>query len=229
MYESSMEQKVQKMRFPLFAGLNDHQRNGLLSRMQSRVYQPGTPIVNKGDCADRFFLIEEGRVKVVIYTEDGEEVILGAIAKGEYFGEMGLLDGEPRSASVIALELTQTLSIDRSQFLAFLKDVPAATMNIFRSLCERLRFADRRIEDLATLDLAGRLVRVMEDLGDKSSERLNGCNMLSADLTHQDLAAMVGATRARVTKTLSFLTKKGVVGRKGKRLIINSKGFGRSE
>lgn len=217
---TDMEQKVQHMRFPLFAGLSEQQRTGLLSRMQHRVYQADVPIVNKGDCADRFFLIEEGRVKVVIYTEDGEEVILGTITKGEYFGEMGLLDGEPRSASVIALELTQTLSIDRSQFLTFLKDVPAATMNIFRSLCERLRFADHRIEDLATLDLSGRVVHVIGELCEKMGQRVSGGTALPQNITHQDLAAMVGATRSRVTKTLTFLRKKGIIRRQGKQLVL---------
>jgi CRP/FNR family transcriptional regulator/CRP/FNR family cyclic AMP-dependent transcriptional regulator len=218
-----MKQVTQQMRFPLFAGLSEQQRAGLLSRMQHRVYEADAPIVNRGDCSDRFFLINEGRVKVVIYTEDGEEVILGTLTKGEYFGEMGLLDGEPRSASVIALELTQTLSIDRSQFLTFLREVPAATMNIFRALCERLRFADRRIEDLATLDLSGRLIRVMEELADKMGQHIDGGLAIPQHITHQELASMVGATRARVTKTLTFLCKKGIVRRYGKHLILQTR------
>lgn len=150
-------------------------------------------------------------------------MILGVLTAGEYFGEMGLVDGQLRSASVITLEPTQTLSLDRLTFVTFLQETPAALMNILRALCERLRFADRRIEDLATLDLAGRLTHILEEVGAKEGDKIPGGIVLPQYVTHQELSAMVGATRARVTKTLTFLRKRGIVRRHMGRLVIRTK------
>lgn len=214
----------QQCRFPLFAGLTSAQWHALQARMRRDEWPADSPIINQGDVAHRFFLIEAGRVNVVLYTEEGEEVILGVLSVGEYFGEMGLLDGQPRSASIVAVEPSRTLSLDREQFLTFLREIPDAAMNIFRGLCERLRFADRRIEDLATLDLAGRLVRVLEELTSRNGERMAQGIALPRRMTHQDLAGMVGASRARVTKTLAFLRRRGVVQRDKGRLILRTRG-----
>ena len=214
---------VQGVEHPLFASLNPHERTQLFGHMRVEVFRADTPIINAGDVSDRFFLIEGGRVKVVLYTDNGDEVILGFIGPEDYFGEIGLLDGAMRSASIVAVEETVTRSLSRSEFITFLQTYPSATMQIFRALCERLRGADRRIENLATLDLAGKLLHVLEEIALHAGRRAGNGVLLPTSVTHEDLAAMVGASRARVTKTLTLLRQRHVIRSQGKQLLLIGK------
>jgi CRP/FNR family cyclic AMP-dependent transcriptional regulator len=154
-------------RVGIFADLAAEDLRDLALRMQPREYGTGAVIFGQEDRGDSLFAITSGRVKVVLYGDTGREIILSMLRGGEIFGEMSLLDNQPRSASVIALEPTKALVLERSAFVRHLDAHPATAIAILAELSRRLRQADKIIGNLALLDVYGRMARVLTDLARK--------------------------------------------------------------
>lgn len=189
----------------LFSGIPREDLKKLAQRFKAIDFGEMDPIIQQEEHGTNFYLILNGKVKVVRYTEDGKEIILDTLSTGEYFGEMALLDGLSRSASVVPLTPVKVLAIDRPSFIRFLQQSPKALEYLLKELSLRLRQADCRIEDLSTLELAARLKRILEGIGSEEGQK-SGDGYILKDLpTHQDLANMVGASRARVSETLAHL------------------------
>src|SRR5688572_8142701 len=149
---------------PLFSSFSDMQLSALVPAVQHRRFPRGAYVIRAGEETDALYIILSGRAKVLIPDNDGNEVILSVIGPSEFFGEMGLIDDLPRSASVATLETCEMLRIGRGGFLACLKDNFDAALIIMRNLVKRLREADRKIESLALIDVYGRVARVLMDL-----------------------------------------------------------------
>ena len=178
-------------KIPLFAGLPEEQLSQLARMAVNRKVTRGTTIVFVGDHTDSLFIIVSGSAKVLNRDEDGREVILAMLAAGECFGEMGLIDGSPRSADVVASEACELLVIAKSDFKLALSDNVDLCLNIMKSLVLRLREANRKIESLALMDVYGRVAKLLLDL----SEKQNGLRVILRKVTKQDMAKMVGASR----------------------------------
>ena len=148
---------------PLFSKLSEEQLHLLQPCLQQRRYPRNSLIVRVGEETDALYIVLSGRVKVQISDEQGHEVILAIMGPSEYFGEMGLLDDQPRSASVETLEACEMLRLSKSGFMTCLKDNPDLAMIIIRNLVKRLRDADRKIESLALIDVYGRVARLLLD------------------------------------------------------------------
>ena len=148
---------------PLFSSLSDEQLRVLQPCLQQRSYPRSSFILRAAEETDALYIILSGRVKVLIPDEQGREVILAVMGANEFFGEMGLLDDKPRSASVETLEACQMLRFSKSGFIACLKDNFDLAMIIIRNLVKRLREADRKIESLALIDVYGRVARLLLD------------------------------------------------------------------
>lgn len=192
---------------PLFAGLTDEQLTPLARMAVGRKYPRHRTIVHAGDTTDSIFVIVQGRVKVLSGDAEGREVILSFLGEGECFGEMGLIDGAPRSADVVAVEACELLEISRADFTQALAGNPELCLNIMKSLVMRLRQANWKIESLALMDVFGRVAKCLLEL----SEEVDGVRLIRSKVTKQDLAKMVGASREMVTRVMKDLEATGYI------------------
>ncbi len=196
---------------PLFSGLNERELKSFLSRVRTQHYRVGEVIFHKDDPGDTFHLILDGLVKIYLASEDGQEAVLIMLKPGEFFGELSLLDGAPRSASALAMQATVTCTIDRTNFLGFIKEQPEAAIPFFSVLASRLRRADGIIGDAAFLDLTARVAKTLLELADDFGRPTPDGIEIDLRLRQQDVASMVSATRESVNRTLAALEEHGIL------------------
>jgi len=199
--------------------LHDAQLQLLQPCLQQRAYSRGALIVRVGEATDALYIILSGRVKVQISDAQGHEVILAVMGPGEFFGEMGLLDDLPRSASVEALESCQMLRLPKSGFIACLKDNFDLAMVIIRNLVKRLRVADRHIESLALFDVYGRVARVLLD----QAQEIDGVWVVKQAPPKQEIARMIGASREMVSRVVRDLQKRGYIRAEKRKIFLLDK------
>jgi CRP/FNR family cyclic AMP-dependent transcriptional regulator len=203
----TIDNKAFLRRVPMFYGLSEAQIELLSVGSVRRNYPKGRTIVAEGDPSQSLYILLSGRAKVQRSDSEGKEVILAVLSAGEFFGEMSLIDDEPRSASVITLESCDFLSIRKESFLAILQQSTEICLGVMRGLVQRLRAADRKIETLALLDVYGRVARVLLD----SSELVNGERVVRNRLPRQHIAKMIGASREMVSRVMKVLETEGYV------------------
>jgi len=205
---------------PLFSDLAPAEIELLYRLVKTRICPKGMMILQEEDPGDALFMIVSGRAKVVHLSEDGREIILDVLGQGDFFGEMALLDQEPRSANVTAVEPTELLVLERTAFLNEIEREPAIAVKMLIELSRRLRRADEKIQDLVLLDVYGRVARMLLRLARLHGKPLEDGFIITKRPTHQDLADMVGASRETVSRVLADLTRRGVVRNNGRMLII---------
>ncbi|MGQ0765680.1 MAG: Crp/Fnr family transcriptional regulator [Gemmatimonadota bacterium] len=191
---------------PLFSKLDDSELNRFGEMTREKNYPKGSVIVFEDDPGDSLFIVRDGRVKVVLIGEDGREVILGVMGVGEHFGELSLIDDQPRSAHVIAMEETNLLVLRRDDFRRRVESNPAVAWSLLSELARRLRRADAKIHGLALLDVPGRIARLLLDFADEA-----GGESIEKPLTHQTIAHMIGASRETVSRTIRDFTIQGLI------------------
>jgi CRP/FNR family transcriptional regulator, cyclic AMP receptor protein len=216
-----VDQKELLSKIPLFAGLGEEVLDGFASVLKSIEYTRDSLIVGQADPGDSLFMIKSGRVKVVLYGENGREVILTIFGSGDIFGEMSLLDGEPRSASVISMETTEVLVLSRQDFVRQLEQYPAVALNVLSELSKRLRRADALIGNLSLLDVYGRVGRILIDLSKQHGQKVEMGVLINERPTQQDLASMIGASRETVSRALSELQRQNAIRMEGKKLFLS--------
>ncbi len=184
-----------------------------------------TIILEEDDTNLSFFIIVTGQVKVYLTGVDGREAILALLKEGEFFGEMSLLDGEPRSASVKAVENSKILMVRREDFLEELRKFPDVALEMLAEISRRLRKANKQISSLALMSVYGRiascLIQLMEEQGVRT-KATDGTRMtlIRNRPTQQEISEMAGTTRETVSRVLNNLQKKGYIVMQGKDLII---------
>jgi len=201
---------------PLFSLFSDAQLSQLLSCVQHRSYPRSAFIVRAGEETDALYIILSGRVKVLIPDEEGHEVILSMMGANDFFGEMGLLDDLPRSASVETLEACQMLRLTKAGFTNILKDNFELAMLIIRSLVKRLREADRKIESLALIDVYGRVARLLIEM----AQVVDGKWIVKRAPPKQEIARMIGASREMVSRVVKDLHRKGLIRAEKRRIYV---------
>ena len=199
-------------RCPLFSGLGTESRQAIAQTLRGRRFRRGEVLFHEGDPGDSLFIVASGAVKVVVPSEEGDEAILATLRRGDFLGELALLDGAPRSASAIALESTETLALPRDRFNALVASEPAIRDALLSALAAELRRLTAHVAELHFLDLTGRLAarlaRLAEDHGTRAAD---GSIRLDGPLTQSDLAAMIGATRQSVNKLLGEFVDDGLL------------------
>jgi len=205
---------------PLLANLPSDALARLAGAARRRSYRRGEVIFHQGDPGDSLHFLTEGRVKVVLDAETGEEAVIAILGPGECFGELALIDGEPRSATVETLEPVQTLSLSRADFMAVIRENPVVAERMLITLAGMVRRTDESMADLVFLDLEGRLVKKLLELADAHGRDVNGAIEIELPMTQEDLAAMIGATRASVNKLLGWYEDRGAIQRRGRRIAI---------
>ncbi len=206
---------------PIFADLEDRDLEKIARLGSRQRYKKGNIVVLEQESGAALFVIISGKVKVVRTDEDGREVILSMFGPGEFFGEMALLDGLARSASVVATVKSELLMIHRRDFLELLNEFPSVAIALLAELAMRLRKADMQIKSLSLKDAAGRVANVLLMLADDLGVFRKGKVEIEDLPLQQDIANMAGTSRETVSRMLHQFIRDGVVQLKGNSLTIN--------
>lgn len=207
-------------KFALFEELDDRELASIAAVAKPRRYAKDDVVFHADESGDVFCLIKEGQVKITMISPEGKEIILSMIGPGEFFGEMSLLDDEPRSATVIAMEPLELVTIWRADFLQILAENFSITKKLLATLSRRLRTASNRIESLATMDVYGRLARFFLDLAREHGKPLDNGYVAVTRPTHQSIANMIGTSRETVSRALNDFTRRGLLEMQGKQILV---------
>lgn len=201
---------------PLFSGLSESELEKLSKVCGRRRVERGAFVVRSAETTDSLYILLTGRAKVTNTDEEGREIILAWLGSGEFFGEMGLIDGSPRSANVVASEACELLVLSKEAFQRCLQDNFLVAQKLMQILVGRLREADRKIESLALLDVYGRVARLLLDL----SVEEDGRRIVKKKISKQDMARMIGASREMVSKVMRDLELSGYISTENDLVVI---------
>jgi CRP-like cAMP-binding protein len=207
-------------KFALFAELDDRELAAIAAVAKARRYAKEDVVFHADESGDIFCLIKEGQVKVTMISPEGKEIILSMLGPGDFFGEMALLDDEPRSATVIATEALEVVTIWRTDFLQILTENFSIAKKVLAELSKRLRNASNRIESLATMDVYGRLARFFLDLARDQGKVLDNGYVAVTRPTHQSIANMIGTSRETVSRLIHDLMKQNLLLSEGKTIYL---------
>jgi len=192
---------------PIFETLND-QRLAEIARFATlRSVPRNATILQAGDSTDNIYLVLAGSLKVQISDQDGREVILALLGPGEMFGEMGVIDEHPRSATVVSSVPCDLVAIAKDDFKRCLAENFEVSLYIIENLVKRLRKADRKIESLALMDVYGRVARLLLEM----AETEQGRKVIRRRITRQEIAKTVGASREMVSRVMRDLQLQGLI------------------
>ncbi|MEP7157980.1 MAG: Crp/Fnr family transcriptional regulator [Chloroflexota bacterium] len=208
-------------RSPLFEQASREIMESLAGRLKRRRFRRGEVIFHQGDPGDSLHIVASGAVKIVLPSAEGEEAIIATLRPGDFFGELALLDGAPRSATATALEQTDTLVLPRQVFAELLDTLPGLRDALLSGLAHELRRLTGHVEELHFLDLAGRLAMRLTRLARETEPDAHGAFRLNWPYTQSDLAAMIGGTRQSVNRLLSELVEADLISIEPDTLVIN--------
>ena len=204
----------------IFWDLNEDELGHIADKMVAKHFENGNYIFLEDSEGEQCFFVLEGSVKVTRLSKDGREVILAMLNEGDFFGEMSLLDGESRSANVIALEETKVLTLDRNDFIAVVNDYPQIAVQLLKELARRLRKSDRQIASLSLSDAEKRIALSIIRFADEQGVIQNGKVSIPKTPIQQDIANMAGTSRETVSRALGLLEKENLIERNGRELMI---------
>lgn len=196
-------------RAPLFAGLDVETADSLIEQMGRSHMERGDVLFHEGDPGDRLYVIAEGKIKLGRTSTDGRENLLAILGPGEMFGELSLFDPGPRTATATAVAETQVLALGNDQLKEFLATRPGVATTLLAALARRLRRTNESLADLVFVDVPGRVAKALLDLAARFGRPLDDGVLVSHDLTQEELAQLVGASRETVNKALADFATRG--------------------
>jgi len=206
---------------PLFSGLGQDQVQAIARAGELQNAAKGAIVIREDESQGRgLFVLLEGEAKVVLTGTDGREAVLAFLTEGDFFGEMSLLDGDPRSATVRASTDTRLLVLKRDAFFDLLRAFPEIAISMLAELSTRLRNANRKISALALSPVNARIVGALLQLAELRGTRLRGQVIIRDRPTQQEIADMANTTRETVSRVLSQLQKDGLIGVEGRDLLL---------
>jgi CRP/FNR family transcriptional regulator, cyclic AMP receptor protein len=188
---------------PFFAGLRPEALEAIAALCMSRHLKSEETLFLKGDEGDALYAVRRGRIRIATGTETGRRITLNLLGPGDVFGEVALLDGGPRTADAIAAEPTELFMVHRRDFVELLELQPKVAVRIIEFLCERIRWMSDRMEEATLLPLSARLAQRLLTLSDDYGAEL--------DISQEELAVFVGASRESVNRQLQAWRRKGLV------------------
>lgn len=203
---------------PLFSDLSEEDLSEIASLVKIRNYKKNTVVVTQGEDSNSVYIVVSGRLRVFRDSDEGNEVILNDLHKASCFGELAILAETTRSASVVTLEPSQLGIISKNDINFLLSENPRLTLGIAKFLARRVVELTDDVSDLAMLDVYGRVARTLE----KHATTEDG-KLITGRFTHQEIAAMVGASREMISKILKELKVGGYISMDGKRIILEKK------
>lgn len=197
-------------KIPLFNHLKDSQLKEIASRCKNAQYKKGDVIFHRTDLSTDLYIVNGGKLKAVLADEEGDEIVLAQFEKGAFFGELSLLDGKGRSATIVADRDSELAILKQNVFLDLLYKNPQISVELMITLVDRLRKADDMIESLAFLEVGERLIRTLLEAAAAEGPAIAGF-LKAGKLTHKELAARIGSSREAVSKCLKVLMMKTIV------------------
>ncbi|MCA9935232.1 MAG: Crp/Fnr family transcriptional regulator [Ardenticatenaceae bacterium] len=205
---------------PFFTKMQQDEAEDLANRLVLRRFNAGQIIFHHGDPGGLLYIISKGKVKITHSTPEGQEALLAILGAGDFFGELALLDDSPRSATAESLELTETLTLHRDDFLRYISHNPDFSKHVLQTMAHHIRRLNNQISDIFFLDLPGRLARTLLQLAEQHGKVTEEGILIDLSLTQTDLAEMTGATRVSVNKALGRFRRAKWVKTQGRRFII---------
>ena len=201
---------------PFFTQLSDKELDVVRAAATEKHYPKNAVVLTEGETGDSLYMIQSGKVKVFIGDEDGREIILKILGPGAFFGEMSMIDKQPRSASVTTLEASTFLVLTHVMFEKCVEQEPRIATHVMQILAHRVREADKKIGTLALMDVYGRVASTLLELAVYQDGKL----VVGEKLSQQDLANMVGASREMVNRILKDLSDRGFITVESKSITI---------
>lgn len=204
---------------PLFAHLKDAQLREIAARCTKARFRKGDIIFQKTDMGTDLYIVNSGTLKAVLTDENGDEMVLARFEKGAFFGELSLLDGKGRSATIVADGDAELSVLNKNVFFDLIMKDPRIAVGLMTTLVERLRKADEMIESLAFQEVGERLARALLEKA-KSDEKAGAGFLVCEKCTHKELAARIGSSREAVSKCMRIFASRGIVKESDGRLLI---------
>jgi CRP/FNR family cyclic AMP-dependent transcriptional regulator len=201
---------------PFFTLLSDRELDVIRAVASEKSYPKNAVVLTEGEMGDSLYMVQSGKVKVFIGDEEGREIILKILGPGSFFGEMSMIDKQPRSASVTTIEASTFQVLTHAAFERCVEQEPRIANMVMQILAQRVREADRKIGTLALMDVYGRVASTLLELAVYN----NGKLMVGEKLSQQDLANMVGASREMVNRILKDLSDRGFISIESKAITI---------
>jgi CRP/FNR family cyclic AMP-dependent transcriptional regulator len=203
-------------RVPMLSNIGRRSCEALEAISQRRQYRKNTVIITEGDETDSLYILLSGRVNAVRSDNSGRQLVISRFQPYDCFGEMSFLDGDPRSATIVTKTPCEVMVIPRNRFLALASDRPEMTWSIILYLLKKLRQATQQIDNLAFLDVYGRLVHFLIENQDE-----NG--VISERLTHQNIAEIIGTSRETISRILGELKEGDFISKQNGRIVVQKK------
>ena len=216
-----MEMANYLSRVGIFSQLSSQDVATLTDKLRRRTFSRSEVIFHQDEPGEQLHLVAEGLVKISIVSPDGRESDIALIQPGDCFGEMSVLDGGMRSATAVAVEPTQTMSLSRDDFLAFLDEHPKVSGQIITLLVKRLRATDTMVGDMVFLDVPTRVAKKLLELVHTQPDHRDDSGNPSVLMGHEELSGLVGTRRETVSRGLINYRKQGVVTTTHRRITIN--------
>ncbi|WZH52012.1 MAG: Crp/Fnr family transcriptional regulator [Nocardioides alkalitolerans] len=194
---------------PLFSALDDDSIESLVSSLAETRLRRGEVLFHEGDSGDKLYVVLEGKVKLGRTSADGRENLLAILGPGQMFGELSLFDPGPRSATVTAVTESTFASLSHEDLQLWLEGRPVVARGLLSQLAARLRKANDVVADLVFSDVPGRVAKALIDLADRFGRTADDGVHVHHDLTQEELAQLVGASRETVNKALADFTSRG--------------------
>jgi len=205
---------------PLFAALDDDAANALMASMTASRLERGDVLFREGDRGDRLYVIGEGKIKLGLTSIDGRENLLAILGPGEMFGELSLFDPGPRTATATAVAETQLIALGHEDLNTFLSGRPAVATTMLAALARRLRRTNEALSDLVFTDVPGRVAKALLDLSSRFGRPSEDGLLVAHDLTQEELAQLVGASRETVNKALADFATRGWIKLEARAVVL---------
>lgn len=216
------EERVVRLmkRVSLFAKMKDEEVAKIADQCIRRDCKKDHVILVEEEVGQTLFIILRGTVKVTRTSDDGREVIITILKASDFFGEISLLDGKGRSATVIAMEDAELLTLRRSEFLLIIEEFPQISIELLKALADRIRKADQQIENLTLHDAVGRIGATLLHVAEKTGYHRGNSVIIPKLPVQQDLANMAGTARETISRVMAVFENKGLIEREGHRVIF---------
>ncbi len=207
-------------RIPLFRDLTRAELDSVTAHATVHGQPRGAAILRKGEPATGMIVLLQGRVRISLLSEEGKELTLRILGPGEVLGEISLLDGQPRSADVTALEDCVLLTVERTHFLSMLRGSTDQCMRLMTSLCERVRRTSVSLEEAVLLDLPARLWLHLRRMAEEHGVPTPRGTLIAVRLSQGEIAALVGVSREAVNRQLKSWESEGRIANENGRLVL---------
>lgn len=205
---------------PLFKDLSEEEIDSLGALMSEVSLKRGDTLFHEGDDGERLYIVTEGKVKLSHASDDGRENLLAVLGPGEIIGELSLFDLGKRSSTVTAIAPTKLLALAHSDMRNFLSEHLDLSLSMLRELAVRLRHTNEQLADLVFSDVPGRVAKALLDLANRFGERTPEGIYVAHDLTQEELAHLVGASRETVNKSLADFVSRGWIRLEGRAVLL---------